>query len=264
MIARKVYDPKYVRWNKAWHAPYGHRLAQRLIPKRLFSWPGFSELVGMFSFQPNNTTRCFEYPWAFYAADIQPGMHVVDVGGGYSGFPLMLDRSGCHTTNVDPMRDYGDYKHYQGDHQRQYDHLNYLFRTDVVLKQCTLKEAGIPTASMDRIFCLSVIEHLDQAARQDVMRECFRILKPDGRMILTVDLFLDLVPFTTRRSNQFGENISIKALLDGTGFKVKEGDMKELYGFPAFNADKVQSDLGEYLVGESYPTLVQAFVLDKQ
>ncbi|MFH0754039.1 MAG: methyltransferase domain-containing protein [Candidatus Omnitrophota bacterium] len=263
MIARKVYDSKFARWNNKWHAPYGRLLVKRFLPKKYFTLPAFCNLVGMFSFQPNNSTRCFEYPWAFYAADIQKGMHVVDLGGGYSGFPLMLSKIGCHTVNVDPMKDYSDFKHYQGDHERQYQRLNALFGTQVVLKQCTLQESGIRSLSVDRIFCLSVIEHLDEAARLEVMKECFRILKPEGRMILTIDLFLDLFPFTTRRSNQLGENISIKKLLGGTGFKIEEGVMNELYGFETFNVDSIQSNLGEYLIGESYPTLVQAFVLKK-
>jgi len=39
------------------------------------------------------------------------------------------------------------------------------------------------------------------------------VLKPGGRLVLTIDLFLNLKPFTSRTSNQFGVNVSIGELM---------------------------------------------------
>jgi ubiquinone/menaquinone biosynthesis C-methylase UbiE len=42
--------------------------------------------------------------------------------------------------------------------------------------------------TFDRVFCISVLEHLDQAARTIALNEMGRVLKPNGQMLLTFDV----------------------------------------------------------------------------
>jgi hypothetical protein len=78
--------------------------------------------------------------------------------------------------------------------------------------------------------------------------------------VLTIDLFLDLVPFTDREENRWGVNMSVAALVEALGAEIVVGDREVLYGFPEFDARRVQSDLSKYMIG-AYPTLTQCVVL---
>src|SRR6516225_6156242 len=100
MLAPAQLPDKYRQWNLANGAPFGRSIPRRRFLYRLFRTT--EQLRGFFSIQQNNTTREFEYPWAFFSADVQPGMRVLDLGGGLGGFQFVLDRSGCHVINVDP------------------------------------------------------------------------------------------------------------------------------------------------------------------
>src|SRR3989344_1532330 len=75
-----ILSKKFVKWNKLWQAPY----------------------EGMFSYQSNNITRYFEYPWAFYAVKLKKGMNILDFGGGLSGLQFVLYKCGVKAHNVDP------------------------------------------------------------------------------------------------------------------------------------------------------------------
>lgn len=44
------------------------------------------------------------------------------------------------------------------------------------------------------------------------------LLKPNGYLVMTVDLFINLKPFCSRESNQFGTNVSIRALVEEVPF----------------------------------------------
>ena len=96
-------------WNRKHAAPFGRTLYRwtrdmpvgvRLIDATIFK--AVPSLRGPFAFQPNNATREAEYPWAFYATPIAPGLKVLEIGGGLSGFQFVLDRAGCQVVNVDP------------------------------------------------------------------------------------------------------------------------------------------------------------------
>ncbi len=263
MLAKRKLDNKYLQWNWQWHAPFGRTFLKELIPKKYWysRWAG--PLVGMYVFQPNSDTRKFEYPWAVDVAGLKPGMNVLDLGGGYSGFSFTLSKMGMNVTNVDPFVDYGPSQHYEDRPSDIVRRLNRVFHTNITLKHCTLKEAYFPDESFDRIFCISTIEHLQQEEIMFMMQEIHRILKPSGLCILTVDLFLNLEPFTPRMTNEFGRNVSIKWLTDTSRMELCKGNKEELFGYEEFAPKNILQQLESYYLGSSYPALVQAFVLKK-
>lgn len=57
-----------------------------------------------------------------------------------------------------------------------------------------LRRIALKKESIDSIFCISVLEHLDRKAFAASLQEFLRVLRPGGRLILTVDL-----PFKKRR-----------------------------------------------------------------
>ena len=102
MLALKDLPKQYIDWNEEYHAPYGKKLTFDTVLKRLLPWEAYIKKKGFFSVQTNNTTRMFEYPWAFYNADLSEGQKVLEIGGGLSGFQFVLDALGCHVVNIDP------------------------------------------------------------------------------------------------------------------------------------------------------------------
>jgi SAM-dependent methyltransferase len=261
MIAPSWIPSEYRDWNWSQGAPNGHGLhltpkeQKRLSPERIW------RLKGPFGGQGNNSIREFEYPWCFHAAKLEPGMDVLEVGGSLAGFQFVLDSFGCHVVNVDPgMEAAGVGWPCDMATMRK---LNRWFKTHVELRNTTIDRAELEAGRFDRAFSISVIEHLTPRDMRQVMRHVFRCLKPGGLFIFTTDLFLNLQPFTSRKSNQYGRNQNVRALVESEDWEMITGKRDELFGFDQFDADRVQSRLEKYLIGQYYPALAQCVVLRK-
>ena len=141
--------------------------------------------------------------------------------------------------------------------------LNAAFGTSIEVHGCCLEEANLPHRAFDYVVCISTIEHAPTPAVFSLVEAALRMLKPGGRFVATVDLFLNLEPFTSRQENEFGTNIDLGAILTKVGppFKLVTGSREELYGFPEFSAAKVLENLEKYYVGV-YPCLSQCLVLE--
>ncbi len=258
MIARKEVPAEFETWNRLNGAPEGRVWAKSGRVIKYLSWRQRSRLRGMYGIQPNSPTRRFEYPWAWHAGKLSPGLDVLEIGGGLSGFQFSLSRSGCRVTNVDPGMD-----------EQQWpctpeaiETLNEVFGTSVRLIHADAASVHLPACSFDRVFSISVMEHLDEPVRRAAMGKVFDCLRPGGKAILTVDLFLDLAPFTPRLTNRFGSNCDIRQLIEVAPFRLLEGREDELFGFEAFSADRILQKLPDLLVGV-YPVLAQCLVLEK-
>jgi 2-polyprenyl-3-methyl-5-hydroxy-6-metoxy-1,4-benzoquinol methylase len=262
VIAPADIPADFEEWNRNWHAPHGRalpswwttvRLPRRMTMRRR----------GPFAFQPNSGTRRFEYPWAFAQVAVGAGHTVVDVGGALSGFQFALASTGARVVNVDPFVDYGTAGEYTDRHPFEaISKLNAAFGTNVELRRAALPAAGLEAASVDVVYCISTLEHLPASDAEETMRHVTKVLRPGGRCVLTVDLFLDLAPFTSRQTNRWGANLDVRALVEGSGLDVAAGRTDELLGFPGFDADRIQCDLGTYLIGD-YPGLAQCVTLTK-
>jgi SAM-dependent methyltransferase len=264
MLAPRSLPEHFLVWNQRWQAPTGPEWGHGWSAKQK-ARPLYARALGPFAFQSNCSTRSVEYPWAFQVAPILPGMKVVEVGGALSGFQYVLAREAVHVVNVDPFVDYGASPAEEPDDSplRIHGALNRRFGTEVELKATTLVDARLPADSVDRVYCISVIEHLGSDAVHSALHEIRRILKPGGLFILTVDLFLNLAPFTSRQQNQFGRNASVLELVTESKLELAWGKREELFGFPEFSADAVLSRLEQYYVGVEYPVVPQLLVLRK-
>jgi SAM-dependent methyltransferase len=125
----------------------------------------------------------------------------------------------------------------------------------------TLGEAGLEDDSADVLLSVSAIEHFAPADLAELGEHARRILKPGGIAVLTIDLFLDLAPFTDAASNRYGTNVDVSSLLESCGLRLVEGRPEELHGFPTFDPGSIQSDLGRLFVG-TYPSLAQCIVAE--
>lgn len=259
LIGRRGLTPELEKWARLWGAPYGRPLRYLIrSPAQRLRW---ARLVGPFAFQPdNNETRRFEYPWAYAAVTAEPVETLVEVGGSLAGLQFVLAREGIQVINVDPGN---TAKRGWPVDQHTVARLNRAFRTDVELRSCFLQAAGFGEATVDCVLSISTLEHIPQDDLWSLIDEIARILRPGGRLVATVDLFLDLEPFSDRAENITGTNIDISELVRRSGLQVETGDPAELYGFPEFNPRAIMASLSEYRYGTRYPALAQAFVLRK-
>ena len=206
MLARKELPDAYAEWNASLGAPFGYFSSKTRLPKRLLTrckkiipFPARLHLFGPFSVQPNTTNRTFEYPWAISVRPIWQGMRVVEIGGGLSGFQFALSKMGCEVTNIDPgMKAAG--RGWPCD-AKTIARMKSGVRNQRHLAKYDDRTRQLPSDSFDRAFSISVLEHMPDAEIENVMGELYRILKPGGELILTVDLFLDIAPFSTALAN---------------------------------------------------------------
>ena len=260
MIAPRLLPDKYQKWNVRWGAPNGRRLWTSRLARTWVPGGLRLRLGGPFSAQYNSPTRAFEYPWAVDALGDVHGATVLDLGGSLCGLQFVLDKAGADVINVDPGENAEGMGWPCTEASMQY--LNHLFGTKVRLVNTTLEKAGLREESVDAVLCISVLEHIPAEGRPSLLQEIMRILRPGGKLICTVDLFLDLYPFSDEMQNKFGSNISIQELADLSGARVMEGIPDELYGLPGFAPKSVLAKLSGYLMGK-YPVLSQCVVLAK-
>lgn len=256
MIAPRTLPPTYADWNRRWGAPLG-RPGYRSWPLR--GTRADARARGPFAFQLNNSIREFEYPWVYeQVTTLGPRRTVIDVGGSLGGMQYVLAAEGHRVTNVDPgLAAAGrGWELSPAQHQR----LGEAFGGPVRLIAKPLQDADLPDASADAVLCVSAMEHFAPADLDAVATHIPRVLKPGGVAILTVDLFLDVAPFTDRATNTFGRNIDVRAWLEAAGLELVTGTRAELNGFPEFSANAVLRDLSKYHVGREYPALAQCLV----
>src|SRR5207237_5096475 len=117
-----------------------------------------------------------------------------------SGSQFVLDRCGCNVVNVHPGMEARSLD-WPVDAKRM-ARLNSAFGTSVTLHNCFLHEAPLEPGSFDRIFSISVLEHIPAEELPEIMKCAYRLLKPGGFFVITLDLFLNLRPFCSRESNE--------------------------------------------------------------
>jgi len=154
-------------------------------------------------------SRAWEYPWAVQVAELgNAPLRLLDVGGGGSAFAPWLAGRGheCHV--VDPSLD-------QGGFFAWHPGRSLWKNTRALIKRSAFRLAGIrtvwglpkdgtgarlhywpqtadhlqfPDAHFDRVFCLSVIEHIPHSLWPACIREFARVLRAGGRLVVTMDM----------------------------------------------------------------------------
>jgi SAM-dependent methyltransferase len=126
----------------------------------------------------------WEYPFALLAADLKEGMRCLDVGCGMTAFTIYLKEvTKCDVVGIDPdVFDVGvRYKGYGVSRE-------FVRRAGIKVVQCNMASIAFKSNTFDRVFCLSVIEHLEAEVARRGVQEMARIVKPQGRLIITVDV----------------------------------------------------------------------------
>jgi SAM-dependent methyltransferase len=257
MLAPFRLPDSYAQFNRRHHAPDGTVLRHRL---RRFGRSRLRLLLsGPYAWQSNNTTRAFEYPWAHEQIHrLGRNLVIADVGASLAGLQFTLAREGYEVHAVDPGLNATGLG--WGVDPTFHQLLAETYRAPVQLHPTIFQEAGFAENSLDVVLSVSTIEHFGPDDLQSFAESARRALKPGGHLVLTIDLFLDLIPFTDRERNRWGTNMSVAALIEALDATIIVGDRDVLYGFPEFDARRIQTELSQYLIG-AYPTLTQCVVL---
>ena len=261
MLAPRRLPPEYQAWNRRWGAPSGKRVSLLPILRRPDVRWLLPRVTGPFGFQVNSTTRRFEYPWAFHVAPVTTGNRVVEIGGSLAGLQFVLARSGARVVNIDPGEAASTHGWPVG--TARIARLNRAFGTDVQVIEATLQQARLPTDSIDTVYSISTIEHIPVTELQSLMKDIARILRPGGLCVLTLDLFLNLWPFSDLASNEWGTNVSVKSVVDFSGLSLVVGRRSELFGYAEFRLREILAHIEDFLIGSAYPVLTQCLVLRK-
>ena len=138
--------------------------------------PKASEIMG-YPISPGWWSRRYEYPWALEYAE--KGQVVADMGCGwmYRPFKDALVDLGCQVYAVD-----GDERMLS---QEKRPGLEFI------VADITQEIQYITAGSLDRVFCISVLEDIDDKVPL-ALQEFSRCLKPGGLCVLTFDVQYDM------------------------------------------------------------------------
>lgn len=132
------------------------------------------------------STRQWEYPWTyqmFQKFSIKPGMRLLDVGCACNPFMTALGDLGFYITGLDE---------YSSDNPKNpYPQFGGFDRklANKYLSFCEANMCSIPLPDnyFDCVYCISVLEHLDEQTRLQSIQEMIRVLKPGRPLIITED-----------------------------------------------------------------------------
>jgi len=174
-------------------------------------------------------SREWEYPWAFLVGNMVKDHIVLDCGCGGSPFlPFLVKKTGCRGYGIDI--EHGDFFvreqekalkriRYLCDLKRYYIDPKLMFGNNPKIAWGDMADLNFSDNQFDRVFCISVIEHLKIEKAKKGLEEMKRVLKPGGKLIITTDY---KNPFDHNKKMEYTDIIEWSGLeLDGdTDFSI--------------------------------------------
>jgi ubiquinone/menaquinone biosynthesis C-methylase UbiE len=171
----------------------------------------------------------WDNPWAVLNASLGKGMRVLDCGSGRGILQFYLARRGATVHSIDISDNRSKFIHsisrllarigirYTPSPYAVHRRLNRKYRTSVDFLQAGGQSLPYPPGHFDRIFCISVIEHMPDDVLARSMKEMERVLKPGGLILLTFDFH----PHPDTRIIGFTEEEFRKKALDHCGLRIE-------------------------------------------
>jgi 2-polyprenyl-3-methyl-5-hydroxy-6-metoxy-1,4-benzoquinol methylase len=175
LVAGDWSDPRYSRLRAKFDAfyrdamggdphPYGAKHPERIV---------------------THWSREWEYPWAVLNARLAPGMTAVDLGcGGSPLLPYLARENEVRGTGVDLVFKSTTKRH----NLRGFITDPATLYPEIEWKLESMTALSLADASQDRVFCISVLEHVKPDIAKETMREIVRVLKPGGLALFTTDV----------------------------------------------------------------------------
>ncbi|GAW31225.1 class I SAM-dependent methyltransferase [Carboxydocella sp. JDF658] len=145
----------------------------------------------IFTLPPAWWSRCYEYPWASMFAE--PGDTVLDAGCGISHpFKFFLSDT-CrevHACDIDEriLSSTAILQEIEADFgQEEVTKFPLRYFDNIHFAKADLAKLPYEKGKFDKIFCISVLEHLNMKVMLSILKEFKRTLKDTGLIILTFD-----------------------------------------------------------------------------
>jgi 2-polyprenyl-3-methyl-5-hydroxy-6-metoxy-1,4-benzoquinol methylase len=144
------------------------------------------QTIGFFT---RHTARAFEYVWLVEQTNNLLGKQVLDVGAGVSPLPFYLARQGAFVCTVDLSSEVRDPSE-DRTHWNEWGFLDYgRLHPDIHSLNMDINDASFEASRFDYIYSISSIEHAPASSRQKMWEKFRTWIKPDGKLLLTVDLY---------------------------------------------------------------------------
>jgi 2-polyprenyl-3-methyl-5-hydroxy-6-metoxy-1,4-benzoquinol methylase len=205
------------------------QLAQAIATSR---WPELLvECVlvsrSVFGWYTKHLPRIFEYPWVLdrLGPSLQ-GQRIGDFGAGLSNLPLSLANRGATVATVDAHKRV--VTRASARHANEWGFFDYAaVHGSTESKNEELAAGSFPHRSFDVLYSVSVIEHMPAQERRALLDLFAVMLKPRGKLLLTVDLhkrsrdLWDLVEGKVVEPQELhGTMGSVLSELEGRGFTI--------------------------------------------
>jgi len=141
----------------------------------------------------------WDYAWAILHSGVRAGMTVLDAGAGRGFLQYYLARLGVqvHATDISPVESKLFRKldavaslvkvPFKRDPFRVTHKLQRRYGTQLACRFDSVAALSYTDAQFDRVFSISVLEHLDAVTLRDGLSEMARVLKPSGLLVMTID-----------------------------------------------------------------------------
>ncbi|MFX1392254.1 MAG: methyltransferase domain-containing protein [Promethearchaeota archaeon] len=151
------------------------------LPKGLRKKIRNTDFYGEIYRQPMNYFRIWEILLTFEFLDLKANLKILDISSPKI-LSLYLALNGYQNLIISDLEDYfiNDFKIY-----------NEVFKISTKLDIFDAIKIPYDDNSVDRVFSISVLEHIPESGDKKVLREVQRILKPGGIFVFTIPLYED-------------------------------------------------------------------------
>jgi SAM-dependent methyltransferase len=128
-------------------------------------------------------SRQWEYPYVWTnISHLGHGARILDVGSGITFFPFMLTAAGfqIECCDADDELDLAD----------RFRRAGKMTGLGTEFTAGSLGEVGYQRGAFDAAICVSVLEHVDRAARAEMVDAFTAVVRPGGRLVVTCDVDL--------------------------------------------------------------------------
>jgi SAM-dependent methyltransferase len=134
-------------------------------------------------------SRDWEWPWAIMQSEVRKGDVVLDVGCGCTPFLPYLARYGCKCYGIDPNPDY-DIKTHGLDRVTNdfFSYVKNIMGLTIRFRKEGMEKMSFADNFFDVVYCISVLEHVDSSNTCAGLKEMVRVLKPKGKLVITIDV----------------------------------------------------------------------------
>jgi len=209
----------------------------------------------------------WDVPWAISNANLKKNIKVLDCGSGRGVLQFYLASKGIDVYSIDISHNRSKFFkkiknllkkigiNYKLDPYIVHKKLNRRYNVNVRFNQESAARMSFQDNFFDRIFCISVIEHMNDITIEKSIKEMDRVLKPGGLLLLTFDFH----PYPDKNIIGFTEKEFKNKVLNKCKLKIANNK-------PDFKIDNWEKYLGE--INETFkvkcPNTSYGIVLEKR